>query len=247
MERGRSKGPQHRTVTALADALDLDEAARKELVETAREGRLRDHWWRPAGLCELPSPVDDFTGRSAELAWTDDLLHASPAGTGLITGPAGLGKTTLAVRAAHALRANFPDGTYFIDLFGISPQPLAADEALARLLRALGVAEQRIPHDVSGRASTYRSLLRDRRVLVVLDNAASEGQVRPLLPGDGAGRALLTTGDTTVVLWLVSTAWTRPGTCKRVQTALPSGAISSGGLDSASVLGPAIRTASTSR
>src|SRR5689334_23690508 len=69
MERGRSKGPQRRTVTALADALALEEDARRQLVELARAGRLRDHWTRPSGLCELPRMVDDFTGRTAELAW----------------------------------------------------------------------------------------------------------------------------------------------------------------------------------
>ncbi|GAA1277809.1 hypothetical protein Psi02_79940 [Planotetraspora silvatica] len=196
MERGRSRGPQHRTVAALADALALDEIARKQLIELARDGRLRDHWTRPTGLCELPRSVDDFTGRAAELAWTNDLIHAdkSPgvAGVGLITGPAGLGKTTFAVRAAHTLRPDFPDGVLFLDLFGMSPQPLAVGEALALLLRALGAADQQIPSDTSGRASLYRSMLRDRRVLVVLDNAASEEQVRPLLPGGGGGRALIT-------------------------------------------------------
>lgn len=196
MERGRSKGPQHRTVTALADALGLDEGDRRQLVELAREGRLRDRWTRPTGLCELPRSVDDFTGRTAELAWTRELVHAGDApgvaGVGLITGSAGLGKTTLAVRVAHALRPGFPDGVFFLDLFGMSPQPLPVDEALGMLLRALGIADQQIPGDVAERASLYRSLLHDRRVLVVLDNATSEDQVRPLLPGGGAGKALVT-------------------------------------------------------
>ncbi|KAA9378289.1 helix-turn-helix domain-containing protein [Microbispora cellulosiformans] len=192
MERGRSKGPQHRTVTALAGALGLTDADRKQLVELAREGRLRDHWDRPTGLCELPRSVDDFTGRAAGLAWISELLGAGNASVVLITGSAGLGKTTLAVRAAHTLRPDFPKGVLFLDLFGMSPQPLAADDALGMLLRALGTAEQQIPRDVAGRASLYRSLLRDRHVLIVLDNAASEEQVRPLLPGGGAGKALVT-------------------------------------------------------
>ncbi|WP_326642572.1 tetratricopeptide repeat protein [Nonomuraea fuscirosea] len=196
MERGRSRGPQHRTVTALADALGLADADREQLVELAREGRLRDHWTRPTGLCELPRSVDDFTGRAAELAWMNELVQAGDmpgtAGVGLITGSAGLGKTTLTVRAAHALRPGFPDGVFFLDLFGMSAQPLPVDEALGMLLRALGSADQQIPGDAAGRASLYRSLLRDRRVLIVLDNAASEEQVRPLLPGGGAGKALVT-------------------------------------------------------
>src|ERR1700685_4001389 len=61
MERGRSRGPQHRTVTALADALVLEGDARKQFIELARDGRLRDHWTRPAGVCELPRLVEDFT------------------------------------------------------------------------------------------------------------------------------------------------------------------------------------------
>ncbi|MGJ6967822.1 ATP-binding protein [Streptosporangium sp. G11] len=196
MERGRSKGPQHRTVTALADALGLADADREQLDELAREGRLRDHWTRPSGLCELPRSVDDFTGRAAELAWISELVRAGDApgaaGVRLITGSAGLGKTTLTIRVAHALRPHFPDGVFFLDLFGMSSRHLPVDEALGTLLRALGVADQRIPGDVAGRASLYRSLLRVRRVLIVLDNAASEEQVRPLLPGGGAGKALVT-------------------------------------------------------
>ncbi|GAA3072843.1 helix-turn-helix domain-containing protein [Streptosporangium carneum] len=191
MERGRSKGPQHRTVTALADALRLAGAEREQFVGLAREGRLRDHWTRPTGLCELPRSVADFTGRTAELAWVAELIRAGDTGVGLITGSAGLGKSTLTVRAAHALRPDFPDGVFFLDLFGMSSEPLPVDEALGRLLRALGMADQQIPADVAARASMYRSVLRERRVLVVLDNAASEEQVRPLLP-DGAGRALVT-------------------------------------------------------
>ncbi|MFG2629763.1 ATP-binding protein [Streptomyces sp. NPDC048473] len=196
LERGRSKGPQHRTVIAVTDALALENDARKQLVELARDGRLRDHWTRPTGLCELPRSVDDFTGRAAELAWIGDLVHAKHAPgapvVGIITGSAGSGKTTFAVRSAHALRPSFPDGVFFLDLFGMSQQPLAIDDALGLVIGALGVADQQIPADTQGRSSLYRSLLRDRRVLVVLDNAASEEQVRPLLPGEGAGRALVT-------------------------------------------------------
>ena len=196
MERGRSKGPQHRTVTALADALALAGDAYQEFVELARDGRLRDHWTRPARLGELPRLVADFTGRTEELAWVNELVAAeSAAGSGvvgLITGSGGMGKTALAVQAAHLLRPRFPGGVFFVDLLGMSPQPAAAADALRLLLRALGVADEEIPAEVPERASVYRSLLRDRCALVVLDNAGSEEQVRPLLPGDGAGRALIT-------------------------------------------------------
>jgi transcriptional regulator with XRE-family HTH domain len=196
MERGRSKGPQHRTVAALADALALDGDARKELVELARDGRLRDYWTRPAGLCELPRLVDDFTGRAAEQAWISELAYAesSPGAgvVGLIAGSGGMGKTTLAVRAAHMLRPSFPGGVFFLDLFGMSPLPMAAGDALRSLLRALGVADKQVPADIQGRASLYRSVLQERRALVVLDNAGSEEQVRPLLPGEGTVRTLIT-------------------------------------------------------
>ncbi|MCX5015090.1 helix-turn-helix domain-containing protein [Streptomyces sp. NBC_00555] len=198
MERGRSKGPQARTVTALADALKLDEGGRARLIELARDGRLRDHWTRRSGgLCELPRSVEDFTGRAEELIWLSELVYTESAPgvgvVGLVTGSAGLGKTTFAVRAAHSVRPSFPDGVLFLDLFGMSQQPLAADDALRLLLRALGVADQHVPGDPHERASLYRSQLSDKRVLVVLDNAASEQQVRALLPGGGASRALITT------------------------------------------------------
>ncbi len=196
MERGRSKGPQHRTVIALADALALAEDARTRLVELARDGRLRDHWTRRAGLCELPRSVDDFTGRGADLAWVHELAHAGSAPgaavVGLITGSGGMGKTTLAIRAAHVLRPNFPGGVFFLDLYGMSPSPATAADALRSLLHALGLADEQIPQDVPERASVYRSLLRDRQALVVLDNAGSEEQVRPLLPADGTSRVLIT-------------------------------------------------------
>jgi transcriptional regulator with XRE-family HTH domain len=194
MERGRSKGPQHRTVTALADALALESTAHQQLLELARDGRLRDHWTRPSGLCELPRLVDDFTGRAAELVWVNELAEAgnTPGVVGLVTGSGGMGKTTLAIRAAHGLRASFADGVLFLDLLGMAPRPLTASDALGQLLRALGLGDERIPADVAERASVYRSLLRDRQALIVLDNAASEEQVRPLLPGAGASRTLIT-------------------------------------------------------
>jgi transcriptional regulator with XRE-family HTH domain len=202
IERGQSKGPQHRTVTALADALVLDGDARKQFIELARDGRLRDHWARPAGVCELPRLVDDFTGRAAELAWVNELAYAgSSRGSGvvgLITSSGGMGKTTLAVRAAHQLRPSFPGGVLFLDLLGMAQRlgagqrPMAAGDALRLLLRALGVADEQVPGDIHERASLYRSVLRDRRALIVLDNAGSEEQVRPLLPGESPSRALIT-------------------------------------------------------
>ena len=182
-------------MTALAAALSLEPDARQRLYDLARDGRLRDHWGRPAGRCELPRVVGDFTGRAGELGWISELAAEQPAGVGvigLITGSGGMGKTTLAIRGAHALRPSFPGGALFVDLLGMSPRPAAPNDILRLLLLGLGVADDQIPADASERASVYRSRLRDRRALIVLDNAGSEEQVRPLLPGDGASRTLIT-------------------------------------------------------
>jgi len=98
-------------------------------------------------VCELPRLVDDFAGRAAELAWVSELAYAeSPPGAsvvGLITSSGGMGKTTLAVRAAHMLRPSFPGGVFFLDLLGMSQQPMAAGDALRLLLRALGADPRR--------------------------------------------------------------------------------------------------------
>ncbi|MFG2885461.1 tetratricopeptide repeat protein [Streptomyces sp. NPDC048297] len=196
MERGRSRGPQHRTVVAVAQALALAEADRKRLVEMARDGRLRDHWGRPSGLCELPRAVDDFTGRGAELGWIDALARTpDPPGSalvGLVTGSAGSGKTSFVIRAAHTLRPDFADGVLFLDLLGMATHPRSSFDALGLLLGALGITERQVPTGPEERASLYRSLLGERRILVVLDNAASEEQVRPLLGAGGSSRVLVT-------------------------------------------------------
>ncbi|MEV7007831.1 helix-turn-helix domain-containing protein [Streptosporangium sp. NPDC051022] len=195
MERGTSLGPQRRTVQALADALRLTLEEAAELAEAARAGRPRSP--APArGLCEPPRGVGDFAGRTAEL----DLLarlaaSARSAGTAVvatISGAGGMGKTALAVHAAERLAAGFPEGRFHVDLRGMDPVPLDPSSALARLLKALGVPERRIPADEQERAGQYRALLRERRCLIVLDNAAHEAQVRPLLPSGGPGMTLIT-------------------------------------------------------
>jgi tetratricopeptide (TPR) repeat protein len=149
----------------------------------------------------LPATVPDFVGRRPELNRVLDALlarggpgTASPPGTRTVavTGRAGLGKTALAVHAAHEARSRFPDGQLYAQLHGAGAQPADPGQVLARFLRALGVAGQRIPADAEERAELYRALLAERRVLVVLDDAAGEAQVRPLLPG-GAGCAVLVT------------------------------------------------------
>ncbi|MFE6306143.1 ATP-binding protein [Nocardiopsis sp. NPDC057823] len=199
MERGKSRGPQRRTVEALVEALQPDDDQRAALIETARAGRPRPTN-APPGACELPRGIGDFTGRTQEL----ELLRrlAGQAGDGqvalvaAISGTAGLGKTALAVHAAGHLADSFPDGRHYIDLRGMDALPLDPAVALSRLLKAMGVPERRIPADEEERAGHYRALQRDRRCLVVLDNAAHEQQVRPLLPADGPGMTIVTSRKT---------------------------------------------------
>ncbi|GII59758.1 hypothetical protein Pth03_81470 [Planotetraspora thailandica] len=195
MERGISRGPQRRTVAALAEVLCLSADDRDAFIAAAQAGRPRPAP-SAAGICELPRGVGDFTGREYELGLLRELAarHTGdgPAVTATVWGTAGMGKTALAVQAAGQLADLFPDGRFFLDLRGMDATPLASGSALARLLRALGVAERGIPADEQERAGHYRALLRERRCLIVLDNAAGESQVRPLLPGDGPSMTLIT-------------------------------------------------------
>ncbi|WP_320773113.1 AfsR/SARP family transcriptional regulator [Streptomyces sp. CRN 30] len=151
--------------------------------------------------CLLPGDVAAFTGRDRQLAWLDRLAlpHAAStaAAVGLVSGTAGVGKTALAVHWAHRARPAFPDGQLYVNLRGYDPeQPMTAGEALARLLAALGLGGRDIPLDVADRSARYRSELAGRRMLVVLDNAATAEQVRPLLPGSPTCRTLVTSRDT---------------------------------------------------
>ncbi|WP_234434146.1 ATP-binding protein [Streptomyces sp. NRRL F-5126] len=111
----------------------------------------------------------------------------------VIAGTAGSGKTALALRWAHLVRENYPDGHLYVNLRGYDPgEPVAAEKVLPRFLMALGVPAAAVPSDSESAAALYRSVLADRRVLVVLDNAATVAQVRPLLPGDGSCLAIVT-------------------------------------------------------
>jgi DNA-binding SARP family transcriptional activator len=146
------------------------------------------------GQAQLPRDTASFTGRTEEIDQILALVASAgnveiDATPGLIAicamdGMAGIGKTTLALRAAHLLATRFPDGRLFIDLHGHTDKvaPVDPGQALDRLLRAIGVPGDRIPADPEDRAALYRSELASRRVLVVLDNARDGAQVRPLLP-----------------------------------------------------------------
>lgn len=143
---------------------------------------------------QLPRDLPDLVGRQEEIRALVGLLTApGPAARhAVIHGAGGTGKTALAVHVGHRLRADFPDGVLFADLRGVDPEPLPAGVVLARFLRALGVFGASIPPQVDERAALFRSLLRQRRVLVVLDNASSAGQLDPLLPTRSGCAALIT-------------------------------------------------------
>lgn len=200
LERGRSRVPQRRTVEALVSALGLTGAAATDLRQSARARRALA---RPAASLAPPRTVADFTGRDAELRWLGDLMTrggpgaAGEPGSGasqvaVISGTAGLGKTTIALEAASRYAASFPDGVHFLDLRGLDPDPPTPTELLGRLLAALGTDAAEVSGDLAARSAQYRALVRDRRCLVLLDNAADEAQVRPLLPGAGASMTVVT-------------------------------------------------------
>jgi DNA-binding SARP family transcriptional activator len=149
---------------------------------------------------QLPTDVADFTGREDQVRHLCDLLSSADAhGEGgavriaLVAGSGGLGKTSLAVHAAHRVRGSFPDGQLYVDLLGATPNPLGVGDVLARFLRDLGVDGRDIPVDEAERAARYRTILAGRRMLIVLDNARDAAQVRPLLPGTASCSVLVTT------------------------------------------------------
>ncbi|SNY25026.1 AfsR/SARP family transcriptional regulator [Paractinoplanes atraurantiacus] len=131
---------------------------------------------------QLPLDVPDFVGRDAEQQRLHDLARTAVI---VISGTAGVGKSALVVHWSHRVRRRFPDGQLYLDLLGFDPggTALSAVDALRSLLISLGVPAARIPAELNARSALYRSVLADRRVLVVLDNAAHERDVRPLLPG----------------------------------------------------------------
>ncbi|EFH28604.1 MULTISPECIES: XRE family transcriptional regulator, partial [Streptomyces] len=189
LERGRSRGPQRRTVDALAAALGLDDEQRERLQRLADAGRERGGAPTPPYLLRT---VPDFTGRKRELAELESLGSGTGTRAVVLFGPGGQGKTTLAAEALRRLSGSFPDGCVCVPLHGMSDSPLPADEALVLLLTALGLPPERIPVDPAAREAVYRATLATRRALVVLDDAADEAQTRPLLP-DAEGSLVLVT------------------------------------------------------
>lgn len=176
---------------------DAAETARRVRAPAARAPKPRSTGQRWPQ--QLPPHVPGFVGRKAELAWLDGLLETGPAPAtrpvAIITveGTAGVGKTTLAVTWAHHVRDRFRDGQLHVNLRGFAPEePMDPSEALHGFLQGLGVSAAAIPAHPLAASALLRTLLADRRVLLVLDNARSAEQVRPLLPSGPGSVAIVT-------------------------------------------------------
>jgi tetratricopeptide (TPR) repeat protein/transcriptional regulator with XRE-family HTH domain len=219
IERGRTAGPYSRSVRMLAEALRLPDHVREQLQRAARpaeDGQLPGQTASPHGHGgpapqpvvvpfwpvprQLPGAVRHFVGRADELAALSGLMDQAgkdPSGTVVVAaigGTAGVGKTALAVHWAHQAAGRFPDGQLYVNLRGFDPcgVPATSAEAIRGFLDALDVAPERIPPGPDAQASLYRSLLAEKRMLIVLDNARDEQQVRPLLPA-GPGNLVIVT------------------------------------------------------
>jgi tetratricopeptide (TPR) repeat protein/transcriptional regulator with XRE-family HTH domain len=222
IERGHVRSPRLETVRLLAAALQLPggEAAQFEALSRADYWAARTDNPPPdlsAGLAaepepaasagdrpvpaQLPPDVASFTGREPVLRELNQLL--SPGGgrptavvIAALTGMAGVGKTALALHWAHRVRHRFPDGQLYANLRGYDTSPpLRPIEVVARFLHALGVKAEAVPVDLEEAAALYRSLVADRRMLVVLDNAGHPDQVRALLPGTSGSLVLVTSRE----------------------------------------------------
>ncbi|GLY31483.1 tetratricopeptide repeat protein [Kineosporia sp. NBRC 101731] len=152
-----------------------------------------------ATLRQAPSAVNGFIGRDALIDGLDALLRPEPftaVPIGVLTGTAGVGKTSLARQWAHRRADRFPDGTLYVDLHGYHRGPtVAAHDVLGEFIRALSPATVAVPEGTRERAALYRSLLADQRVLVLLDNARTAEQVDDLLPGNPGCAAVVTSRD----------------------------------------------------
>ncbi|WP_433265051.1 BTAD domain-containing putative transcriptional regulator [Actinosynnema sp. CS-041913] len=184
----------HRTREHLADELGVDPGP--ELRDAYQAVLAGDTAPKPVergpAPAQLPREHRGFVGRESELSDLAESLRGDSA-IGLLVGPAGVGKTALALHWAHRVAADFPDGQLFVNLRGFDEtEPLDPRTALVGFLRALGLTDSQIAVDLEAQAAQYRSLLAGRRVLVFLDNARSAEQARPLLPGSAGCLVLVT-------------------------------------------------------
>ncbi|WP_194897242.1 AfsR/SARP family transcriptional regulator [Catenulispora pinisilvae] len=149
------------------------------------------------GVAQLPALISDFTGRDEQIRFLYDAIAARSGRAGqvpvaVITGGGGLGKTSLAVAAAHHISGLFPDGSLFVDLHGMDATAKDPAEVLGQWLVDLGTPAESVPVDAEARQARFRSLTHAKRLLVVVDNARSAAQVLPLLPA-ASGSAVLVT------------------------------------------------------
>jgi tetratricopeptide (TPR) repeat protein len=155
-----------------------------------------DRGGQATGVHQLPADLTDFVGREATVAELLAALAPRPgtfaAPVAVVSGPPGTGKSVLALHVAHRLRSRYPDGQFYVDLDATGDRPLDPAAVLADFLHALGVFGAGLPDGPTARAALLRSRLAGRRVLVVLDDAATAAQVRPLLPADGGCAVLVT-------------------------------------------------------
>ena len=188
-------------VVGIVRALGLDEAGVLRWKAACVAVHRKAKTGHPAGVFrQLPPDLATFTGREGELArlleTATSLGGAGPSTVVIsaIDGMAGVGKSALAVRAAHLLADRFPDGQLFLDLYGYTQGMAPRDpaDALASMLASLDVPPEKIPAELDARAAVYRARLAGTRTLILLDNAAAEAQVRPLIPGDAGCLVLIT-------------------------------------------------------
>src|SRR5690606_4422857 len=184
------------TVRMLANALGLTGAQRAQFFRAATYVQAAPGLTVPR---QLPANVPGFTGRLTELEKLDDILlgqgdHGSALVISVIGGGAGVGKTALAIHWAHRWADKFPDGQLYANLRGFAPMGSPVDPAavVRGFLDALGVSPAGIPADTEAQFALYRSMLADRRMLVLLDNARDADHVRPLLPGSAGSVVLVT-------------------------------------------------------
>ncbi|XVQ12494.1 AfsR/SARP family transcriptional regulator [Spirillospora sp. CA-255316] len=179
-------------------ARDEAQSARDDAEPERLDGQAGNRPGSPAPFqrpASLPADLPDFTGRAAladrMTGWLACQEGRAPTVIA-VSGVGGVGKTALAVHVAHAVRDAYPDGQLYVDLLGTAKHPLPPAVVLGEFLRALGVPDQAVPEGENERSALFRSMLADRRVLVLLDNARDAEQVRPLLPGTTGCAALVT-------------------------------------------------------